>query len=886
MDAWSLDPRRVARDVPLGADRAARRSAADDVQVRVVASALNHMDLWVTRGLPKPPLPHVPGCDVAGVVEAVGDGRRRRRRRRRGRRQPGVSPVADIVALGNDSPMGRGFAIYGEHTWGGHADVRGRPGAQRRRPPGRALLGGVRGLPAGHAHRLPDAAPGPAAPPARPCSSSASGRACRAPRWPSPATSAPRSWPRAAARPSASRRWRWARWRRSTRPPSAGTCRPTSWSRASARRRGTSRCGRSSRAAGSSCAAARRAPKVELNLPACSSSSSRSSARRWAATRSSPRSRGWWPAASPCTSTQVVRPRRVPGGAGAPRGRRAARQDRPHPLTPRSQARSTHFACARRRVRNGDGPIHAGTRNRRRTLLWPRSRGGSPIGSRRLVGSPLVTLYVPEEFTRRGSRRPAPLLHQPRRPGVRPRQPARGREGRAVRPLQPQPEEPAPAVPRRVRRRPRHRRRPPIDATVGLERAEELYEKVFFEYGDDSVAQLGGVHLACEQASNLLTKVLEWGRLMSYLEQSTRYIAYDARLGGRYRYYRDPAVLGQPPRHALRRRHGPHVRRLQRGGRHGHRPRPGDRRPSDPATPTSCTARRPGPRRSTPPAGMLPAASLSNVGIYGTGQAFEALLLRMRAHPLPEARAYADLMLDELRKVIPSFLRRVDLPDRGGRWSDYLGDDARRTRRRSSTSCSRGDAGRRRRRRCTLVDFDPDAEDKLLAAICYPHSRPPGDAAARPGAQARRRRADRARRAPTSAIARTAATSRAGRSSASTTASTCCPTTAPSATCSATACSRSSGSALTPDHGYVRPELVDEAGAGRAVRRGDGALGRAVRRPRRARSPSRPPTPWRWPTGCATRCSSTPARRCTCSSCARRRRATRRTGGSPWRCIA
>src|SRR6188474_2206868 len=82
-----------------------------------------------------------------------------------------------------------------------------------------------------------------------------------------------------------------------------------------------------------------------------------------------------------------------------------------------------------------------------------------------------------------------------------------------------------------------------IDATVGLRRAEELYDRVFFEYGDDSVAQLGGVHLACEQSSNLLTKVLEWGRLMSYLEQSTRYIAYDTRIGGRYRYHRDPDVL-------------------------------------------------------------------------------------------------------------------------------------------------------------------------------------------------------------------------------------------------------------------------------------------------------------------------------------------------------
>src|ERR1043165_7220196 len=82
-----------------------------------------------------------------------------------------------------------------------------------------------------------------------------------------------------------------------------------------------------------------------------------------------------------------------------------------------------------------------------------------------------------------------------------------------------------------------------IDATVGLRRAEELYDKVFFEYGDDSVAQLGGVHLACEQSSNLLTKILEWGRLMSYLEQSTRYIEYDKKLDGRYRYYRDPTLL-------------------------------------------------------------------------------------------------------------------------------------------------------------------------------------------------------------------------------------------------------------------------------------------------------------------------------------------------------
>src|SRR5436190_21169969 len=83
-----------------------------------------------------------------------------------------------------------------------------------------------------------------------------------------------------------------------------------------------------------------------------------------------------------------------------------------------------------------------------------------------------------------------------------------------------------------------------VDATVGLRRAEQLYDRVFLEYGDDSVAQLGGVHLACEQASNVLTKILEWGRIMSYMEQSTRYIPYDGKLVGRYRYYRPPSILG------------------------------------------------------------------------------------------------------------------------------------------------------------------------------------------------------------------------------------------------------------------------------------------------------------------------------------------------------
>lgn len=258
-----------------------------------------------------------------------------------------------------------------------------------------------------------------------------------------------------------------------------------------------------------------------------------------------------------------------------------------------------------------------------------------------------------------------------------------------------------------------------IDATIGLDRAEQLYERVFFDYGDDSVAQLGGTHLACEQASNLLTKVLEWGRLMSYLEQSTRYIAYDSRLGGRYRYHRDPAVLAGPlgTRYVgdLDRIFDAYSQCAEYVTDHVRSTVPRDDRDSEFIYRTATRAKALDAVR-----GMLPAAATSNVGIYGTGQAYEALLLRMRSHPLPEARDYADLMLHELRKVIPSFLRRVDIPERGGKWSEYLADTRDGTG--ALVEEMLGGTPVEPASEVSLVDFDPDAEDKILAAICYSHS--------------------------------------------------------------------------------------------------------------------------------------------------------------------
>lgn len=258
-----------------------------------------------------------------------------------------------------------------------------------------------------------------------------------------------------------------------------------------------------------------------------------------------------------------------------------------------------------------------------------------------------------------------------------------------------------------------------VDATIGLERAEALYDKVFFEYGDDSVAQLGGVHLACEQSSNILTKALEWGRLMSYLEQSTRYIAYDARLGGRYRFFRDPDVLASPlgARYVgdMDRMFDSYAELVPTMTDHFRAAFPKSPNDSDFVYRQAIRAKAFDALR-----GLLPAASLSNVGIYGTGQAYEALLLRLKSLPLPEANAYADLMLIELRKVIPSFLKRVDLPERGGAWSQYLADNATAMSEIASELFPSVDPADEPSS-VSLVDFDPDGEVKTVAAMLYPY---------------------------------------------------------------------------------------------------------------------------------------------------------------------
>ena len=256
----------------------------------------------------------------------------------------------------------------------------------------------------------------------------------------------------------------------------------------------------------------------------------------------------------------------------------------------------------------------------------------------------------------------------------------------------------------------------PVDR-AGQARSEQLYDRIFVEYGDDSVAQLGGVHLACEGASNVLTKILEWGRLAAYLEQSTRYVPYHHPVEGRFKYHIPAELLGHPLRRSYEASCNlafeTYARWLPRMTKHHEERHPPDDAGGDRAYRMSIRAKALDDLR-----GLLPAATRSNVGIYATGQAYENMIIRMRARPESEVHAYADLMVEELRKVVPAFMKRVDRPDRGEAWSRYIEDCVRAT---ESIARDLVDDSKitHQSDEVRLTDFDPEGEVKVVAAALY-----------------------------------------------------------------------------------------------------------------------------------------------------------------------
>jgi thymidylate synthase ThyX len=281
----------------------------------------------------------------------------------------------------------------------------------------------------------------------------------------------------------------------------------------------------------------------------------------------------------------------------------------------------------------------------------------------------------------------------------------------------------------------------PSDDSAALKKARAFYDRVLVGYGDDSVAQLGGAHLACENISNVAAKLLEDARIgIAPLEKSTRYVRFDQKdADGNYLFYSEPKIMAS--------RHGgtylevmnllfeTYSRQMQPMLDHVAKSLPIEQlEVRDPASGKGLSyseaAKDERLRRWAETAyratvrahacdvlrSYLPAATLTNVGMFGVGQAFEYLLSKFFSHPLSEAQELAAAMNGELSQLIPSFIKRAQS-------NEYLAGTAAAAKAlaRNLTGAPTASSSEP----VTLIDYDSQAEEKIIAGILYPHARQP-----------------------------------------------------------------------------------------------------------------------------------------------------------------
>ncbi|MEP7189584.1 MAG: FAD-dependent thymidylate synthase [Roseiflexaceae bacterium] len=265
---------------------------------------------------------------------------------------------------------------------------------------------------------------------------------------------------------------------------------------------------------------------------------------------------------------------------------------------------------------------------------------------------------------------------------------------------------------------------------VAVRQAEAFYERVLVGYGDDSVAELGGAHVACEGISNIAAKALEDSRLgISPLEKSTRYVVFNRKLDGRYRYAREPQIMASRYaacyEAALDGLFDTYSALLEPTIASVRARTPRDAGTSERAYNSATRAKACDLLR-----GLLPMATLTNVGLFGNGRAFEYLLTRLYASSLAELPALAADMQTALDALIPSFVKRA-ASERGRTQQAYLRGMRERVAatiadcRLQIADCDESNLQStiyNLQSGVTLVEYDPDADAKTVAAILYPHT--------------------------------------------------------------------------------------------------------------------------------------------------------------------
>lgn len=254
---------------------------------------------------------------------------------------------------------------------------------------------------------------------------------------------------------------------------------------------------------------------------------------------------------------------------------------------------------------------------------------------------------------------------------------------------------------------------------VAIQKAEEFYDRVLVGYGDDSVAELGGAHVAIENASNILSKIIEDSRIgLSPLEKSTRYVFFDQKQNGRYLYYLEPGIMesGFADEYVelCDELFAEYARLVEPMKKFLHEKFPRENEVTDRAYNSTIKAKACDVLRV-----FLPASTYTNIGLFGNGRAFEYLMTKMYAQEIKESHSVAGSLFEELSKTIPSFVKTVK-----GKYGQAAVEYMQKTNNEMKSVCQSVLPKEKPLdlEEVVLVSFEKNAIDKVVAALLYQHS--------------------------------------------------------------------------------------------------------------------------------------------------------------------
>lgn len=261
----------------------------------------------------------------------------------------------------------------------------------------------------------------------------------------------------------------------------------------------------------------------------------------------------------------------------------------------------------------------------------------------------------------------------------------------------------------------------PGEQAAAIKKAQNFYDRILDGYGDDSIGELGGAHVAIENVSMLAAKILEDCRIGgSPLEKSTRYIYFDQKVKGEYLFYREPILMTSAYRDiyvdtcnmlfdTYSKLIPPLTAMIE------------EKMPHDPAMSKVAYTAALRAKVLDCLRGLLPAGTLTNMGVYGNGRFYEQLIHKLHCNNLAEMQDIGKRMFDELAKVLPSFIRRSEISHRThqhyARFYETQQNDIKVV---TKENC--GFPERTSEPGVRLISSDPDAVIKVAAGILFANS--------------------------------------------------------------------------------------------------------------------------------------------------------------------